>query len=185
MLSCRSIQTISSRMGRCVLVLANSKLFIILDHDVEATRLLQRVESTCHFPVHSRIAIARIPYFLGRTCTKEKNWEVWDYTTPPGAIWNCALGLEGPSRTNNHECRLLASRYLEASERVRSVVIEHVATSPLIKARVAQIATAPTASARRLMAGDSWWRCRRHRRMWDVQDSILDRWIDESLHPHS
>lgn len=125
------------------------------------------------------------PVFPRPYMYKRKNWEVWDYTTPPGAIWNCALGLEGPSRTNNHECRLLASRYLEASERVRSVVIEHVATSPLIKARVAQIATAPTASARRLMAGDSWWRCRRHRRMWDVQDSILDRWIDESLHPHS
>ena len=131
-----------------MLLLANSKLFIILDHDVEATQLLQRVESTCHFPVRSRIAIARIPYFLGRTCTKEKIWEVWNYATPPGTVPNCALGLEGPGRGNNRKCRLLTSRFLEASERVRSIVIEHVAASPLIKARVAQVATAPTASAR-------------------------------------
>ena len=135
--------------------------------------------------MRSRIAIARIPYFLGRTCTKEKIWEVWNYATPPGTVPNCALGLEGPGRGNNRKCRLLTSRFLEASERVRSIVIEHVAASPLIKARVAQVATASTASAWRLMTGDRWWRCRRHRRMWDVQDSILDRRIDESLHPHS
>lgn len=79
---------------------------------------------------------------------KRKDLGGVDQVTPPGAVQNSVLGWKASSRTNNHECRLLASRTLEASERVRSIVIEHVAASPLIKARVAQVATAPTASAR-------------------------------------
>ena len=87
------MKLLASMVGDACCSSPSSKLFIKLDHDVEATQLLQRVECTCHFPVHSRI-----PYFLGRTYTKENIWEVWNYATPPGTGWNKRFGFGSPEQ---------------------------------------------------------------------------------------
>jgi hypothetical protein len=105
-----------------VLSLRSSKSFIILDHDVDSTKILQRVKSTCRFPV------------------PVASWLLTSISQPymnKGNFW-----MDSSKPHLDHR------ELSKASEGVHSILIEHIATSPLIKARATQVAAALAAFAR-------------------------------------